>query len=523
MRASLSRLLTRWFLFFALLPALLLGCVAFRYTLVTAEHLSSQLLGVVCREKAEAVEFWLEGTAARLAEEAVRCLPRAPDESGLRALKSALPGCRALVFATGGEEVNIVAAAGAPVAAAEVAAAVAALRASGWPRFFLFEPEEGEVRLILPWGGGFLMAAVEARPLESLLRPVEAAAPAARPAAAASPWEKLFGFHFGYRPRLPAPGVIKLFLLPREDVPGKTAPMSETATGAGEREQTPGEYRDRSGRKYLLTWQPLPGAGFVLAAEARREDLIREVTSQGFNMVFLAIFLVLILSFTLSTLVTRRITEPLRRLADEARRIAEGKFGSQISESPPGEIGLLVAAFNEMSRHLADSHARLREMAYRDELTGVYNRRFLLDRAREELARAQRTGRPLSLVMLDVDNFKSINDTFGHLTGDDVLREIAGVLRKCTRACDIVGRYGGDEFAIVLPETEAEGARSFCCRLSAALEEHFSPFPLLRVEASTGIASFRPGQALNCEQELLRLFREADAALLAAKQARPGR
>ena len=98
-------------------------------------------------------------------------------------------------------------------------------------------------------------------------------------------------------------------------------------------------------------------------------------------------------------------------------------------------------------------------MATTDGMTGLYNNRTFQAKADEMLAQSRRYGRKCSLILTDVDHFKSVNDTYGHLTGDQVLKGVARILREQARDTDIVARYGGEEFAILMPETDAKGAR----------------------------------------------------------------
>ena len=161
----------------------------------------------------------------------------------------------------------------------------------------------------------------------------------------------------------------------------------------------------------------------------------------------------------------------------------------------PGRITLATTMAHEAA--MALDNARLyetaRNLADRDPLTGFFNHRYLHERLAEEVVRAVRTHRSLSVVMLDLDDFKLVNDSFGHLYGDGVLVHVAELIRSSLRASDVPARYGGDEFALILPETSAEDAGAVAARMLAAFRETpFSadgrvPFP---TGASMGIATY---------------------------------
>jgi two-component system cell cycle response regulator len=160
---------------------------------------------------------------------------------------------------------------------------------------------------------------------------------------------------------------------------------------------------------------------------------------------------------------------------------------------------------------------RLEALATTDPLTKVLNRRALLERLTAEMDRAQRFGSSLSLLVLDVDHFKDVNDTAGHLAGDSVLRQLGARLEEEVRKVDIIGRYGGEEFVAILPETSLEGGQIFAERLRERVASRaFDVGPGRRpvhLTVSIGIASFPSPQVETIED----LFARADAALYRAK------
>jgi len=166
-------------------------------------------------------------------------------------------------------------------------------------------------------------------------------------------------------------------------------------------------------------------------------------------------------------------------------------------------------------RQLERAMATVRENARCDGLTGVFNRRHLEERLSEEFYRSRRYGGPLSLVMLDIDHFKRVNDVHGHLAGDEVLRIVAARVSEAVRASDIFGRYGGEEFGVILPGTDIAGARV----VADKLRELVSGQPLaykdvgLEITVSCGVAQVAPEHTTY--EEVIRL---ADTALYRAKR-----
>lgn len=180
----------------------------------------------------------------------------------------------------------------------------------------------------------------------------------------------------------------------------------------------------------------------------------------------------------------------------------------------------LIAAHAAVAVERAGLYKRIEEMAVTDQLTGLANRRHLEKRLEEEMGRARRYGTSLSAIMFDIDCFKEFNDTYGHLVGDSILREVAYILRTGVRRTDIVARYGGEEFCLILPDCKLEEAVVLAERLRAKVES--LPFKIpdvddvdepLRITVSAGVATF-PDDALS-EQKLLD---RADEALYEAKR-----
>ena len=168
------------------------------------------------------------------------------------------------------------------------------------------------------------------------------------------------------------------------------------------------------------------------------------------------------------------------------------------------------------------------ELTYHDDVTGLYNRRYLLRELSRELDRARRYGLELSILMIDVDNFKNINDEYGHLAGDGILKGVSSILAKDMRLGDIVGRYGGDEFLAILPETEYENAQSVALRLWVDVVERSFRIhkETVHVSISVGSASLRDfkdyGDILNlidrADQEMLDLKYSARKEMWTAKE-----
>lgn len=196
---------------------------------------------------------------------------------------------------------------------------------------------------------------------------------------------------------------------------------------------------------------------------------------------------------------------------------------------PPGriikqaELETFLAVGNQMG--LAIDNVRLyetvRHMSIHDPLTGLYNHGRFYSLLEEEISRHRRTGRPLALLMLDIDHFKKVNDTYGHRAGDAILRQLSRLLQKEARTIDRVCRYGGEELALILPDTDLEAARKAAERLRRGVEEHrfiTCDQRQIKITVSIGVAACAETET-ETEAEAESLVNAADKALYAAKRA----
>jgi diguanylate cyclase (GGDEF)-like protein len=169
---------------------------------------------------------------------------------------------------------------------------------------------------------------------------------------------------------------------------------------------------------------------------------------------------------------------------------------------------------NHLGKKLDAAQEALLEASIRDELTGLHNRRYLMARLNEEFERARRKGTALGLLMMDIDHFKVVNDTFGHPAGDEVLRSIAQTLASMLREYDVGGRYGGEEFAVVLAETTPADMVRLAERIREKIEQldDHGKASGIHVTISIGVA------VLNDTDTTETLLHRADSALYRAKE-----
>ena len=307
------------------------------------------------------------------------------------------------------------------------------------------------------------------------------------------------------------------------------------------------------------------------AAERQREAIVRQIVFIVVSMA-LATVLLLMLGSVLGRRFVRGLAQPLTELVQMSASLVHGNYARRINDRRPDEVGDLARSFNimaetiqakidamreadlvlrarteelevsnqalaeakkeadtlnaslerkvrERTSELEKANRQLVELTITDPLTGLANRRRFNDTMAEEWARAQRSGQPVAMLMLDIDYFKAYNDCCGHQAGDDCLRKVAGLVRGAARrAGDLVARYGGEEFVVIAADTDIPDAINLAESMRAAVERAAIPHPVSSlaggvVTVSIGVAVMVPSFGVSPE----RLMQRADAALYLAK------
>jgi diguanylate cyclase (GGDEF)-like protein len=230
----------------------------------------------------------------------------------------------------------------------------------------------------------------------------------------------------------------------------------------------------------------------------------------------------LLFAVLLAFLISRYITRSIAKLTHGVQQVAMRNFTVKVDIHSRNEIGQLASTFNLMvdelnshRQHIERQQKKLELLAQTDALTGLNNHRHFMDQLAREVQRAIRYKSPLSVMILDLDDFKRVNDTYGHLVGDRVLITLAGLIKQHVRSTDITARYGGDEFCIALPNTTARGARALATKLREGivdyefLSDSETPF---HITCSIGLAQFHRDM-----KNSMVILKFADQALYRAK------
>lgn len=255
----------------------------------------------------------------------------------------------------------------------------------------------------------------------------------------------------------------------------------------------------------------------AVAELSQQHDFVHKLNVRLSAIIVVLLVILSLLIVAGAVLLRRWVLAPLEELRNAAEVYAEGKLEHRIPVRTGDEIGRVAATFNMMAETLAHDRDILHALATQDQLTGLLNVREFHHRFDLELERSRRSGHMLSLLMIDADHFKSVNDRFGHPAGDAVLKQIADRIRASLRPSDLAARYGGEEFIVMLPETGSGGAQALAERLCAQIRARpmrINDTTQETVTVSVGLAVF-PADAELAD----RLVAMADKALYAAKSA----
>ncbi len=293
--------------------------------------------------------------------------------------------------------------------------------------------------------------------------------------------------------------------------------------------EEPAIYRNPQGRMVIGTMSRLPALNWRVVVEADRDKAFRQVSKlQRLTLILAGAILLAIGACAYVLALT--IVQPLKRLSQGADQVASGDLNVDLPVRNRSEVGYLTQVFNQMVEKLRNGreeldrvNAILRErnqdlhkISITDPLTGLSNRKHLMEALSTELVRSVRHEHAFGLLLIDIDHFKQINDTYGHQKGDAVLCRLAAIFKENIRKCDYAARYGGEEFILLLTETASSGAREVAQRICRAASQDTVPSAsgAISYTVSIGVGIF-PADGKDAKS----LIEHADKALYTAKKA----
>jgi len=264
------------------------------------------------------------------------------------------------------------------------------------------------------------------------------------------------------------------------------------------------EYVDFHGEKVVGVYHRMSQLGWGVVAQIGKNEIYSEIMQIRILTVLICLGLLLVIGLA-AYILGLTIVRPIDRLTHGAAKVAEGDLEVKLPVIGRGEIGFLTEAFNNMvaglykgqvelatiNGELMEKNKELQLVSITDSLTGLFNRKHFMEVLAGEVARYRRNGRPFAVMMIDTDHFKKYNDTYGHQTGDALLKKIGAIFRKCIRDVDYASRYGGDEFLILLTEVEKARALEVAERIRHLVAaEALSKADRVAVTISIGVAAF---------------------------------
>ena len=273
-------------------------------------------------------------------------------------------------------------------------------------------------------------------------------------------------------------------------------------------------YTDSAGSTVYGSYSWLTKLNMGLIFQIPEAYVLNPFHMLGKILIFFALLMICAFIF-ISWRISIRLLIPINVLAEAAIRISEGHPFQRLNLKTGTEIDLIGDSFDTMSAMIGERERILRDMAARDSMTGLYNHRRIEEFLELELQKRKQRKSVISFIMVDIDFFKRINDTYGHQAGDVVLTGVARVIEKTARKGDVVGRYGGEEFAVIIDGDEKTNMATFCERLRDTIANQ--PFEyegqLISITVSIGYAEHNA-----CVSTTRALIQAADSALYEAKQ-----
>ena len=307
-----------------------------------------------------------------------------------------------------------------------------------------------------------------------------------------------------------------------------SAPVpSETDQSETGLPMVPSDYIGHHERAVIGIAKPVAAMGWTIVAEMDKKSAYAEIVRLRRITIALVGGLILFIGLC-AYFIGHTMVSPLRRLSRGAARVASGDLDVDIPVTGLSEVSYLTQVFNHMvaslkrgreeisaaHNSLIETNEVLHQLSITDSLTGLHNRKHIMDLFSQEMARSIRYGHSVAILMIDIDYFKKVNDTYGHQTGDRVVSQLAGSLMESARECDYVGRYGGEEFLIVLPHSNIESGAALAERIRHNISKLQIPAGgnQISVTVSIGVSGYPIGGS-----DMESIIREADDALYKAK------
>ncbi|MCZ2721571.1 GGDEF domain-containing protein [Marinomonas sp. 15G1-11] len=272
-------------------------------------------------------------------------------------------------------------------------------------------------------------------------------------------------------------------------------------------------------QKRLAHFNRIDELGWIVVTEVNLSDIRQPIVKTITSTLLMIVIGSLFTTWLMSSILSRHLILPLKKLQKRVQDITEGKDELDKYVFPNNEIGKISEAIEKLTEkaliqkniELKDKNALLSTISHTDQLTSIANRRKMMEVLHAEVSLYQRKHRPFSVLMFDIDHFKRVNDSFGHEVGDQVLVKLAQVIKTTIRKTDTLGRWGGEEFVIVCPNTDQKMALTIAENVFLAIHSH--TFPLqINVTVSLGLSEFTINHSLES------ILVEIDQKMYRAKQ-----